>query len=174
MAGIKRTDLDVLFSRYVRARSDWSCDCCGRKDKKLECAHVFGRRHVWTRCDPGNAVCLCFECHGWFTSNPTDFADWVRGYLGSDHVEAIRQRTLWTDTITRADRLECADQLYSALNDWGDDQAEELYRKACSWINGKKKKQKVTRGVHGAASSTNRAQSRSKYKRKVSGEVVER
>ncbi len=65
---------DVAFSKIVRSRG--FCEKCGSHDN-LQCAHILSRRFSNTRCDEGNAFCLCAGCHHFFTDHPVAFGQWV-------------------------------------------------------------------------------------------------
>lgn len=87
---IKRTKADDLFSRYIRAR-DKHCQRCGATGR-LECAHIFSRRHWATRHCESNAIALCFFCHAYFTGNPLEFADWCIEKFGRKAMDALSAR----------------------------------------------------------------------------------
>lgn len=71
---IKITKQDKEFSHFIRARARWRCELCKRKYpdeiKKLDCAHIFGRRNAVLRHDQDNANALCFFCHKYLGENP--------------------------------------------------------------------------------------------------------
>jgi HNH endonuclease len=87
---IKRTRADDLFSRYIRAR-DGCCLNCGATGR-LECAHIFSRRHWATRHDPRNAIALCFACHTYFGGNPLVFAKWCEARFSAESMDELRLR----------------------------------------------------------------------------------
>lgn len=159
MSGVKRDNLDKLFSQWIRARAGWACECCGRSDIQLDCSHIVGRRNKQTRWDDAAALCLCRNCHQFFTDNPVDHTDWLRGYLGSDHVEAVRQRGQSTDKLTQADKDAIADELYAKVQWIGE-------TPVCT---GKKRSKKKA-----AKKKAGRKVSQSKYRKKVDGTVVPR
>jgi len=151
MSGIRRDNLDKLFSQYVRARAGWRCECCGQTQPPLDCAHIVSRRHRNTRWDEANAICLCRACHMFFEEHPHDWTDWTRSNLGTDHVEAVRERAKSTDKVSEQEKADMADAFYQKLIEWGE-------KPTCT---GKPKKSK----------SKSKA---SKYKRKVDGQTVKR
>lgn len=85
-----RNKLDILFSKIVRFYGE--CERCGTK-KNLQCAHIYSRRFVNTRWEPGNAVCLCAGCHHWAHQRPLDFAEWIEEYIGGDIIEEIKRES---------------------------------------------------------------------------------
>lgn len=67
---MKLDKYDRRFSLIVRESADWTCEICyiqsrpeSMLNKKMECSHDRGRRHVLTRYDPRNAICSCSSCH---------------------------------------------------------------------------------------------------------------
>ena len=67
---IKRTTTDIIFSKYVRERDNWTCQKCDKKftegvdSRKLHCCHIwFGRANITTRWEPLNCISLCIGCH---------------------------------------------------------------------------------------------------------------
>ena len=171
MSGIKRTPEDALFSRFVRARAGFRCESCG-KHSNSECAHIFGRRHTRLRADEYNAVCLCHSCHRHYTENPVEFTGWLKAqpHIGPDVLDTLMERRNDTGKLTIDERLDNAEHLRDKLREWGDDEADELYRKAVNWLQGNKRK----RAKKAAKKKASAKVGSGKYKRKVSGEVVER
>ncbi len=60
---MKSDYLDRLFSLYIRARSGWRCELCGKEyitgAQELHCSHFQGRGKEATRFDPDNAMAAC-------------------------------------------------------------------------------------------------------------------
>lgn len=163
MTGIRRDNLDKLFSHWVRARAGWACECCHKSDGQMDCAHIIGRRNRQTRWDDANAICLCRGCHSFFTDNPLDWSEWIVGYLGSDHVEAVRQRAQSTDKLTQDDKDAIADELYAKIQWIGE-------TPVCTG----KKRAKNKASAKKTANKKGRKLSDDKLKRKVNGKTVRR
>ena len=78
--GIKRTKWDKVFSDYIRERDHWTCQRCLKTYNKynqngrraLHCSHYIGRSNWSTRIEPTNAMALCYGCHRFLGSNPSD------------------------------------------------------------------------------------------------------
>jgi len=87
---IKRDSLDILFSRYIRARDKY-CQRCG-SSSGLQACHFIGRARRSVRWDDDNAICLCFGCHAYFTAHPLEFVEWFTDKLGQDKVDLLRAR----------------------------------------------------------------------------------
>jgi predicted restriction endonuclease len=86
MAGIKRTAADIAFSDAIRESFDYECVECGinrRTDPgRMDCSHVFSRKHRSTRWTVVNALCLCRSCHQKMTDRPLVHAELVKEWLG--------------------------------------------------------------------------------------------
>lgn len=167
MSGIKRTNLDALFSQYVRARAGWRCEYSGDTQGTLDCAHVLSRRHRPTRWDPRNAICLSRRWHMWFTEHPHEWADWTRGYLGPEVVDALQELAYSGEKITQADQDDIADDLYCKVLELGE-------TPVCTGKKRAKKKAAKKRSVNKANANNTSVRKREQYRRKVSGEVVKR
>lgn len=146
---VRTSALDRLFSQYIRARAKYRCEYSGTTDGVMDCAHILSRRHVWTRWDELNAVCLSRRWHMYFTEHPHEWADWTRRQIGSDTVAALQERSRCTDKMTDADRIVIGDGLIMRIRWLGLEPVCGIGRRLVA----KKKRQ-------------------SKYKRKVNGQVV--
>ncbi len=106
---IKRDPLDALFSEFIRARDGNRCRKCGRGagesiatsssnhvPARIECSHIFSRRHQTTRLDPDNAIALCHYHHRWWHENPIDAGNWIRELLGEDFIDRLRFKAFST------------------------------------------------------------------------------
>ena len=111
-SGMKRTPLDALWSRYIRARDAFRCQwegcqpsCegeqrttrCGRSYAKnspgYHAAHVFSRGKGSTRHDPENGVGLCYPHHVHADHNKKRcFYPWMRQRLGEERFNALHVR----------------------------------------------------------------------------------
>ncbi|MDG6880963.1 Bacteriophage Lambda NinG protein [Phocoenobacter uteri] len=93
---IKRTPADDYFSKCVRARTNYTCERCGKQYDKssagLHCSHNFSRRHRTIRWCKENALALCFSCHSWYEGNPPDSGVWLEEKLGIGAVEILREK----------------------------------------------------------------------------------
>ena len=87
---MKKTEIkkrDREFSAKVRARGE--CEW-GRVHKgRLECAHIFSRRHRAMRWDEDNALCLCTRHHFMAHHNPLLFSEFVKRYIGIEKFNAL-------------------------------------------------------------------------------------
>jgi hypothetical protein len=151
VSNIRTSALDKLFSQAVRLRDGYTCRYSGMTDGIMDCAHVTSRRHVWTRWDMDNAVCLSRKWHMHFTPEPHAWADWTRKELGHSHVEAVLRRAQLTDKYT--------DEMRIAKGEWLIDYIKAFGVKPVCGIGRRLSKVK---------------KKKSGLKRKVNGEVVAR
>ncbi len=93
MSGIKRTAEDARTSKLVRERDDWTCMRCGKQyppnSRGLHAAHHFTRRTKVTRYDPDNLLSLCYGCHQFVDSHPTEKEALWRSRIGDERFEAL-------------------------------------------------------------------------------------
>ena len=73
---------DTAFSRYIRARDNWTCFTCGRvgydRDGIMQCGHLITRAKYATRWNELNAVCQCSGCNMRHEYQPEIFTDaWI-------------------------------------------------------------------------------------------------
>ena len=98
MKKIRRDSLDILFSEFIRRRAIrrvHGCERCltWKEDwKKLECSHFYGRSRKSVRWDPVNSVGLCFGCHQYLGSQPTEHVQWYENYIGREALDMLAGR----------------------------------------------------------------------------------
>jgi len=71
---------------------------------RIECSHIYSRRHLSTRWDPANAKALCFTCHRWWHENPVDAIEWLKTIRGEKELELLRIRSQQTKKYTEFER----------------------------------------------------------------------
>lgn len=125
MPGVKRFNYDTAFSRAIREAWDWTCASCGLQSAEgqatgkcttMQCAHVFSRKHLATRCYPINAVCLCASCHATYTDAPTEWGRFVTGLLGEGQYQLLLERHNTTAKYSKADKNAIADHYRQEYN----------------------------------------------------------
>ena len=107
---------DTVFSKLIRLRAQFNCECCGTyfpKGHGLQCSHFFSRRHQSTRHDPDNAAAHCFTCHMRLGENPIEFTAWIKKHLGDVRYEALQLRHRQIVKRTKAE----AEELYQHLKE---------------------------------------------------------
>ena len=86
---MKITPADKAFSDVVRHKS--TCDRCG-KVGRVECSHVYGRRHRTIRWDLLNAKPLCHGCHRWWHENPLEASLWFNEKYGEARRDILLEK----------------------------------------------------------------------------------
>lgn len=117
---IKRDVCDDLFSKLVRERAGWKCECCGKYYPEgnrmgLHCSHYFGRRYKGTRWHPDNAWSHCYGCHAKFEGDPYMFNKWVTDRLGAGMVEILREKAYAVTKLKPADKADMAKHFRAEL-----------------------------------------------------------
>ena len=86
---ITRTGLIKKLDKYfsILVRSVGKCERCG-KTEKLQCAHIYSRRHKNIRWDFQNAFCLCAGCHMFFWHlEPARAIRWAQTLRDFDYLD---------------------------------------------------------------------------------------
>jgi len=84
---IKQNKYDIRFSKLIRTR-DVVCQRC-LKGGRLECSHIFSRRHKAIRHDTRNAKALCFKCHRWWHEDPAEANNWLISTIGQVNADNL-------------------------------------------------------------------------------------
>jgi hypothetical protein len=105
---VKRDKLDILFSKLIRERSDYSCDRCHlnfrHETHGLQCSHFVTRGHHTLRWEPLNAAAHCISCHFKLGADPVLFAEWICEYLGHEKYEALKLKKQTLIKRSKADK----------------------------------------------------------------------
>ena len=102
---IKLFPLDLLFSKYIKTKANFTCEYCGKQGSQLHCHHgVVGGRYRNTRYEEDNCACVCVSCHWFLGDFPQINTAFFQKRIGSDRVEQLqilaRSKTrIDTDTI---------------------------------------------------------------------------
>ena len=93
---MKISPADTAFAKCVKARTDWTCERCGKQHERnsmgLHCSHIFSRRHRTIRWCKDNAQSLCFSCHSWYGGNPADSGLWITELFGEGYMDSLREK----------------------------------------------------------------------------------
>ena len=112
MSGVKIKPADTAFSKCVRERSDWTCECCGKKYEEnsqgLHCSHFYSRRHRTIRWCADNAASHCFGCHQRLGGNPLEFSKWIEEHLGEAGVEILTEKRNSLVKVSKQEEKEIA------------------------------------------------------------------
>ena len=105
-------DADKWFSRYIRARDDYTCTTCGRRgqpaDGVMQCGHVVTRSKYATRWDDQNAVCQCSSCNMRHEYQPEILTLCYIQMCGSEAYERLVTRSNVTVKFATSDIREIA------------------------------------------------------------------
>ena len=99
---IKLDPLDKLLTRYLRLKTNNTCEYCGRVGY-VETSHFHSRRKWITRLDEDNVAALCRECHRRFEEHHNLHCDFFKRKLGSDKYEALNARSEIVKKRTKED-----------------------------------------------------------------------
>jgi len=95
--GISMGTLDRLWSKVIRNRDKFTCQVCGRSDRRVEAAHCFGRGRRSVRYDLDNGATMCGGpnnrvCHRWMDEHDTEKKYWFCKRLGLERFRALDER----------------------------------------------------------------------------------
>ena len=100
---VKIKPSDEAFAKCIKQVANWTCEKCGKTDARMECSHIFSRRHRTIRWCKDNAMCKCSYCHQWWHSNPLDAASWFLSVVGQGFVDLLIEKR---DSKVRVSKLE--------------------------------------------------------------------
>jgi hypothetical protein len=87
--------LDKLWAETIKERAGYKCEYCGRTQEQtiLASHHIFSRRHLGTRWDVNNGVCLCTQHHIFLAHRDTaTFMLWVQRKLGQALIDVLEMK----------------------------------------------------------------------------------
>ena len=109
----KRDKCDKIWARIIRSKG--YCEKCG-KPQMLQAAHLISRRHLKTRHDLDNGICLCIRHHiFWGHKEPDEFVDFIRELRGKDIFEELRTRSREEGKIDWDKRLSDLEEIESRI-----------------------------------------------------------
>ncbi len=96
MPRLKLFPSDVIWSKYIRTRDNWTCQRCSKKytppTAALHCSHYWSRGAWTVRFDEENTMALCYGCHSFLGGNPQEHREFVLARLGQERYDALQQR----------------------------------------------------------------------------------
>lgn len=116
---IKRDKRDDVFSKLVRERAGNTCEWCGKycgakhENGRLDCSHIFSRRHTAIRWHPDNAVAHCFTCHQTYGENPVAANRWLMEHFGQGYMDLLEEKKNTIKKYTKGDREDLHKHLVS-------------------------------------------------------------
>ena len=89
----KKGKLDKIFSLYIRTRDKWGCQRCGKQQKEkstgYHCAHILGRSKQSVRWNELNAYGICYGCHLFIDTHPTEKTIWAINRLWKQEYDEL-------------------------------------------------------------------------------------
>ena len=96
MPKLKLFPSDVVWSKYIRTRDNWTCQRCNKKytppTSALHCSHFWSRGNWSVRFDFFNCQSLCYGCHSYLGGNPQEHREFVLNRLGQKEFDALQKR----------------------------------------------------------------------------------
>ena len=120
--GIKRRQSDILFSKLLRAKRNYTCEKCGKRHEpnsmNLGVSHYRQRSREVVRYDPQNCFALCnIPCHNYFENNPREHDKFVEKKLGKKEYHALLLRAEQRGRHDRFIEKELCKQFRKEIND---------------------------------------------------------
>lgn len=133
------TELNAVFSLYIKCRDNWQCVRCGmlfqiplnhtetarRADKTsfewLDNSHYFGRgRWPNLKFEKDNCDALCRFCHNDFENKKsTDYKEFKENQLGSERYEALLKKKNGVLRLREPDKIDLMNWLLEEIEVMG-------------------------------------------------------
>ena len=86
--------LDIIFSKYIRARDKYKCYTCGvvLQSRFSQCGHFVPRQYNNVRYDEINCHCQCYACNMFYGGQPSEYALRLQKDYGSDIIEKLNKK----------------------------------------------------------------------------------
>ena len=104
---MKISAADKYFSLCIRTAADNTCVTCG-KQGRMECSHVYSRRHRTIRWDVENAMSQCNGCHRKWHESPLKSFTWFEYKFGNGRVELLREKMNNKQKVSKLEEKEIA------------------------------------------------------------------
>lgn len=90
-----KTDLDKIFSLYIRKRDKGICFTCGLKKpiEEMQNGHFFSRGYLATRFDEENCHCQCVGCNVFRNGNYPKYSIRLVENYGQGILKELERRT---------------------------------------------------------------------------------
>lgn len=89
--------LDRLWRNIIKQKANFTCEMCGRKDKRLNSHHIVGRKNLSIRWWIPNGICLCVSCHMFDKSsaheNSIYFLEWLKNTKGEKFIKELKNKS---------------------------------------------------------------------------------
>ncbi len=104
---MKISAADKWFSLCIREASNYTCVTCGKMGR-VECSHVYSRRHRTIRWDVENAMSQCNGCHRSWHESPLKSFAWFESEFGAGRIELLREKMNNKVKVSKAEEKEIA------------------------------------------------------------------
>ena len=105
---MKISPADKAFADCVKYAANNVCSKCGIQRDRMECSHIYGRRHRTIRWCKDNAVCKCTTCHRWWHENPTESGAWFINKYGQGVMDILTEKRNSRIKVTKLEEKEIA------------------------------------------------------------------
>jgi rubredoxin len=103
---------DAVFSNFIRARDNWTCVLCGRKEI-VQCGHLIKRGKAATRYDEINCHCLCSICNFKDQYETWHYATWFIKEYGATMFKDLVEKSKGIKQMKRQDYLDLIEKYAS-------------------------------------------------------------
>jgi 5-methylcytosine-specific restriction endonuclease McrA len=88
-----KTELDRIFSLYIRLRDHFICCTCGKTGEEgMQCGHYIPRGNMNTRWDEDNCNAQCVGCNVFRKGNMDEYALFMVKKHGDGILEEMKKR----------------------------------------------------------------------------------
>jgi len=100
-----KSDLDKVFSLFIRTRDGGMCITCGivKPIKEMQCGHFFSRAYLNTRWNEQNNHCQCSSCNVFRHGNMGVYAVKMVEKYGESGLNALYAQSRISIKLSRAD-----------------------------------------------------------------------
>lgn len=105
---MKISPADTAFSNCVKKAANNTCVKCGIQRDRMECSHIFSRKHRTIRWCKQNAVCKCHTCHRWWHENPTESGIWFLETYGQGIEDILIEKKNTRIKVTKLEEKDIA------------------------------------------------------------------
>lgn len=110
-----KSELDRVFSLYIRAKYPKVCYTCGKQGVTLQCGHFIPRNILITRWEEKNCRPQCIGCNLFGNGRILDFEDHLVKELGRKEVDRLKASRFTILKLSTAWYLKTIDYYKSML-----------------------------------------------------------
>ena len=102
-----KNKLHTLWSLAVRKRDDYTCQWCGRQDKRNHAHHIVSKGSGcgnFATYDIRNGICLCYRCHIFKIEDcPVEFSQFITDWLNKKEIDYYELKLGYALMVTKFD-----------------------------------------------------------------------